>query len=338
MQFVKFVVINKGTNPWTKTYFSIVSAPEIGSPDDDYIGCDTVTKLGFRYNGDNDDPIYGVAPPAVGFLLLKGAYNKYANPQKQLDMTSLDYFVNSQPPPPPCEVQPYGDPMGAYHFMQGYKRDSTCWLDPTQLIYPPNFYKKTKFVYPGNPETNTGWTNSLLTIGNCGHDSSGNPQSSSGNSRLVLSSGEESLTVMPGDTQTIIISQLLGRGASNKNSVTKLKQSAVSARLFYNSGFTIGINKISSEVPTRFRLEQNYPNPFNPTTKIKFDIAAKSVGQTFLSVFDITGRELQTLVNEKLNPGIFEVTFDGSNFASGVYFYQLRNGDYVETRSMILLK
>jgi hypothetical protein len=177
-----------------------------------------------------------------------------------------------------------------------------------------------------------------LTIGNCGHDSSGNPQSSSGDSRLVLSSGEESLTVMPGDTQTIIISQLLGRGASNKNSVTKLKQSAVGARQFYNSGSTIGINKISSEVPTRFRLEQNYPNPFNPKTKIKFDIAAKSVGQTFLSVYDIRGREIQTLVNEELNPGTYEVTFDGNNFASGVYFYQLRTGDFVETKKLILLK
>ena len=91
-------------------------------------------------------------------------------------------------------------------------------------------------------------------------------------------------------------------------------------------------------IPHDFTLYQNYPNPFNPVTKIKFDIAANTVGQTFLSVFDITGREIQTLVNEKLYPGSYEVTFDGSNFASGVYFYQLRTGDFVETKTMLLIK
>ncbi len=100
----------------------------------------------------------------------------------------------------------------------------------------------------------------------------------------------------------------------------------------------IGINNISTEVPKQFNLFQNYPNPFNPSTKIKFDIPANLVGQTFLSVYDISGREIQTLVNEKLNPGTYEVTFDGSNFASGVYFYQLRTGDFIETKKLVLLK
>jgi photosystem II stability/assembly factor-like uncharacterized protein len=100
----------------------------------------------------------------------------------------------------------------------------------------------------------------------------------------------------------------------------------------------IGIQNISTEIPSGYSLHQNHPNPFNPTTKIKFDIAEHSVGQTFLSVYDITGREIQTLVNEKLNPGTYEVTFDGSNFASGVYFYQLKTGDFIETRKLVLLK
>ncbi len=57
-----------------------------------------------------------------------------------------------------------------------------------------------------------------------------------------------------------------------------------------------------------------------------------------VKVYDITGREIQTLVKEKLNPGTYEVTFDGSNFASGVYFYQLRSGEYAETKKLVLLK
>jgi hypothetical protein len=106
------------------------------------------------------------------------------------------------------------------------------------------------------------------------------------------------------------------------------------------------VRKIETGIPNKYHLSQNYPNPFNPTTKIRFDIPAPlsfpnaSIGNPFVSlkVYDITGREIQTLVNEKLNPGTYEVTFDGSNFASGIYFYQLRSGDFIQTKKLILLK
>ena len=102
--------------------------------------------------------------------------------------------------------------------------------------------------------------------------------------------------------------------------------------------YTTGINNLGSTIPNSFALYQNYPNPFNPTTKIKFDITAHSVGQTFLSVYDALGREIQTLVNEKLNPGTYEVTFDGSNLTSGIYFYILKSGNYTETKKMVMIK
>ena len=342
MQFIKLIILNKSNYPWTGTYFSIVSDPDLGNAYDDYLGCDTVRKLGFCYNAHDTDQVYGTAPPAVGFLLLKGAYSKYTNPPKQIDMTSF-ISIPYQNGAPPCESEPNGEPYPAYLMMKGNKKDSTCWLDPTQIIYPPNFYKKTRFVWPGDPETNIGWTAYKGGVPNCGRDSTGNvwiPQPPS-DWKFVMSSGAENLTVMQGDTQTIDICQLIARGTSNKNSVTKLKLLADIARNFYNSGFTIGINKISSEVPTAFRLEQNYPNPFNPISKIKFDIPGAVKGKTSdvkLIIYDITGREIQTLVKEKLNPGTYEVAFDGSNYASGVYFYQLRSGDYAETKKLVLLK
>ena len=342
MQFLKYVIINEGTQPWTRTYFSLISDPDLGSANDDYIGCDTARKLGFCYNATNNDPVYGAAPPAVGFILLKGAYNKYSNPPKQITTSSIVTFLPNASYSNPCEMEPNPLPMGAYYYLEGYKRDSTCWLDPTQLVYPPNYYKKTKFILPGDPETNTGWTNLKGNIGNCNLDSSGTPviPAYPGDCKLVMNSGAENLTIMPGDTQTIVICQLIARGSNNLNSVTKLKQLADVAWQFYNSGFTIGINKISEEVPTTFRLEQNYPNPFNPTTKIKFAIP---VGQrhafdTQLKIFDILGREIQSLVNEKLDPGSYEVTFDGSNLASGIYFYQLKTDSYIENKKMVIIK
>jgi hypothetical protein len=88
-------------------------------------------------------------------------------------------------------------------------------------------------------------------------------------------------------------------------------------------------------------LYQNYPNPFNPSTKIKFNIASNVRSQTAnvkLIIYDIIGREIKILVNEQLQPGTYEVTFDGSALPSGVYFYKLETGNYTETEKMLLLK
>ena len=99
-----------------------------------------------------------------------------------------------------------------------------------------------------------------------------------------------------------------------------------------------GITQNTNTVPEKFNLHQNYPNPFNPTTKIKFDISANTAGQTFLSVYDLLGRAVATLVNEQLQPGTYEVTFDGSNLPSGVYFYKLNSGNFTATKKLVLLK
>ena len=89
-------------------------------------------------------------------------------------------------------------------------------------------------------------------------------------------------------------------------------------------------------LPAGFLLSQNYPNPFNLSTTIKFELPRAS--QVNLSVFDLLGREVSVLVNERSEAGVHEVTFDGSNLASGVYFYRLQAGTYVETRKLLLLK
>lgn len=98
----------------------------------------------------------------------------------------------------------------------------------------------------------------------------------------------------------------------------------------------ISVRNISSEVPDKFSLSQNYPNPFNPQTKINFNI--KNSGQVKLTVFDILGKELAVLVNEKLVAGSYEYTFNGSDFISGVYFYKLESGNFSEVRKMLLVK
>lgn len=99
---------------------------------------------------------------------------------------------------------------------------------------------------------------------------------------------------------------------------------------------TIGINPVSNEIPGVFSLSQNYPNPFNPVTNIKFSVPAASFVN--LVVFDILGREVETLVNKDLNAGTFNVDFNASKLTSGVYFYRITAGDFSETKKMILVK
>jgi len=101
-------------------------------------------------------------------------------------------------------------------------------------------------------------------------------------------------------------------------------------------GELIGIKTISSEIPSSFSLSQNYPNPFNPATKIIFDL--KNSGLVKFVVFDMFGKEVKTLVNEKLSAGSYLTEFDGSGLTSGVYFYKIEIGDYSEVKKMILLK
>ena len=85
-----------------------------------------------------------------------------------------------------------------------------------------------------------------------------------------------------------------------------------------------------------YSLSQNYPNPFNPVTNIKFSIPTGSVVK--LTVFDITGREVATLINQNLNAGSYTADFDASKLSSGIYFYTITAGDFTDTKKMMLVK
>jgi len=89
-------------------------------------------------------------------------------------------------------------------------------------------------------------------------------------------------------------------------------------------------------MPTAFALNQNYPNPFNPATTIKYALP-KDV-KVVIKVYDILGREVKTLVNEFKKAGYYYIIFDGSNYASGVYFYQIKAGEFVQSKKMVILK
>jgi uncharacterized delta-60 repeat protein len=112
-----------------------------------------------------------------------------------------------------------------------------------------------------------------------------------------------------------------------------------------------GIRQMSSNIPEEFSLSQNYPNPFNPVTNVEFRISNLTAknnnasenynpggGFITLKVYDVFGKEVSTLVNEKLSPGTYKVEFDGRRLSSGVYFYKLTAGEFTDTKRMMLVK
>lgn len=125
------------------------------------------------------------------------------------------------------------------------------------------------------------------------------------------------------------------RGLASGNYSFRLKQVDFNGNFqYYNLS-----NEVVIGTPDKFSLTQNYPNPFNPSTKISYSIPTE--GKVSLSIFDMTGKEVKSLVNSVQTAGYYSVSFDGSNLASGVYYYRVTvtgQNNFVATRKMLLVK
>ncbi len=115
-----------------------------------------------------------------------------------------------------------------------------------------------------------------------------------------------------------------------------LKGCIIDGVVYGDTSLIVSVEDEEESLPNEISLSQNYPNPFNPTTKIKFSIHHSQFAT--LKVYDILGREIKTLLNKPMQPGSYEVEFDGNDLPTGVYFYRLSAGDLVEARKMLLIK
>jgi hypothetical protein len=98
----------------------------------------------------------------------------------------------------------------------------------------------------------------------------------------------------------------------------------------------VGISGNNGNIPDKFLLYQNYPNPFNQSSIINFQSTVK--GKVQLIIYDILGKEVQILVNEQLNPGVYKVRFDGSGLPSGFYFYKIQINEFIDVKKMVMIK
>ena len=136
-------------------------------------------------------------------------------------------------------------------------------------------------------------------------------------------------TLAPRDSADLYFG--LAIGASSTEAIALMD----SAQAKYNK-FVTSVEKTTAIVPSQFALEQNYPNPFNPSTQIGFMLSARS--NVTLTVYDALGRTIRTLVNQHLDAGEYVSTFDATGLASGVYYYVLKAGTFVESRRMLLIR
>jgi hypothetical protein len=323
MIFMKWKIFNKSSLVWDSTYISIIDDGDLGYASDDAVGCDSAKQLGFTYNFDNDDEgYYGPNPPALGYRFLESPINYTGNNSdtahlpygnftgfRLLRMSGYNYFRNSNDP---C----MGDPDNAqfaYNFMRG--KDG-CGNTLINWVY--NY--PTTYKFSGSLCPRSGWYDSVQ-----------------GDTRHVLSTGP--FKINSGEERILLAVVMVARGSDNLNSVCQLRTLSDNAMQYYLNSFggsPIGITQTSTEVPGKFTLYQNYPNPFNPSTKIKFSVP-KSANITII-IYDNLGRELTTLLNEQLSAGTYDAEFDGTKYASGVYYYKLITNDYTDAKKMLIIK
>ncbi len=120
------------------------------------------------------------------------------------------------------------------------------------------------------------------------------------------------------------------------NTITEIHEDNNKGYNILGSSSVSGVEDENYILPEEYVLYQSYPNPFNPSTKIKYSVPKSEV--VSLKVYDILGREVAVFLDEYKSAGTYSIDFNASRFASGVYFYQLHSGSFVETKKMILMK
>ena len=144
---------------------------------------------------------------------------------------------------------------------------------------------------------------------------------------------------------SIVFETILFRMSHSHSRVARQGKRIQKGSFFWRRGTWLGRDEQADEhilgtedgvLPAAYALQQNYPNPYNPATVIRFSVAAKQA--ISLQIFDITGRLVKTIINEPFAPGEHEVTWQAGHLPSGTYFMQMKSGDFVKTRKMVLLK
>ena len=331
--FYRYRLVYKGESPWESAYFGLFNDPDLGDAGDDYVGSDSTLHMGYVWNGDNDDGSrggYGSQPPALGNVILKGATiapdgldndrdGETDEAAERQGMNSFVYYSSGGP------IQ--GNPRNgndAYRFLQGF------WRDGRPITFGGSGAgfsdEPAKFMWPADPPAFWSEENT---------DDAGT-RNQPADRRFVMASGP--FHMESGDVQDILVGIVWARGYDRFDSVRQLKADVRGLHLVGSDELlrprlpTPSMQKAST--PERYLLYRTYPNPFRTGTTIRYDLPQEQLVN--LTIFDVLGRPVQTLVATTQPAGSYEAHFDASGLAPGLYLARLRLG-HLE-RSLTIIK
>lgn len=362
--FIRYKVLNTGTiaSLLDSVYFGIWDDPDLGDPSDDLVGCDIALKSQYTYN-EGDDIDFGINPPSFLVKLLSGPHS-YIPGVTFIDINANGEFDEGVDTPLDTAFYNRGQILGIKSYsgaknlysssMMSYQNSDPVLGDPDNAQQARNYILgltkngqevdpctwpygtvyggincstlNNKFWYSGDPITQIGWL----------HNSPRDVRQMQNIGPFKLKAGKP---------VEIFLAYTAGRGINALNSLSIANSISNRAMNLYNANFdtnsVVGIKNFFEYCNgLDIRLRQNYPNPFNPSTKISWQ-SPVSNWQT-LKVYDVLGNEVASLVDEYKPAGKYEVEFEALSGirhpVSGIYFYQLKVGNYSDTKKMLLLK
>ncbi|MBX2818498.1 MAG: T9SS type A sorting domain-containing protein [Rhodothermaceae bacterium] len=321
--FYRYSILNKNTRPLTEAFFGMWADPDLGNASDDYFGSDSLLHMGFAYNEDNlDESGYEEQPPAIGYTFLK-------TPNADVDLLDNNHNGRIDEPNEPASMHAavmflggggvQGDPGDGnelYTYLKGQ------WTDGQPFTvggYGRDYSDTpTRFLYSGDPLTQSFWTPFRLT-----------PESeqarSMGDVRFMISSGP--FTLSPGESKDFLVAIVWAQGNDHLDSVRKLKTIVANLQAspdsYLSSGYQPGlIEPLPPEPSFVLGFDQNFPNPFSSYTTLRYSLPKTM--QVRLAIYDILGRELAVLSEGTQEAGVYSQVFDGSRLAPGIYYARMQ--------------
>ncbi|NIR47637.1 T9SS type A sorting domain-containing protein [candidate division KSB1 bacterium] len=309
------------------------SDSDIGDVQDDFAGCDSTLQVAYGYNSTTLDSEFhelNLPPPSVGYVLLQGPIVPDPNGDARFDFKTkrgfrnlkMSSFVYAYPGlQKPDFIPETRIRRKTFNNLNGFLPlvELKPYVDPEG--------NATKFPLNGDPINGRGWIDGVLQP--------------PGDRRIMINAGP--FTMALGDTQEVIVALVAGLGADRLFSVQVMKHHAKWARQLALANFELPPEPQPQEpsLPKHFRLSQNFPNPFNPGTEIHYELPVER--HVNLTVYNVLGQRIKTLVDEVKEAGSYSVTWDGTDergqpVPSGVYFYRFDAGVVSGTKKMLLMR
>ncbi|GAB5519043.1 MAG: hypothetical protein RhofKO_12940 [Rhodothermales bacterium] len=351
--YYHFTMIHKGQESLRDAYIGWWSFGQLGNARDDFAGSDTTLRMIYYYNGDDNDeditsgipPVvtsyYGETPPALGTLLVRGvdaSYDQRDNDKdgtvdevdERLPFTNMVFYFGDGS----VQGNVAGSTIEPYNYMRSLWRDGTPVTEGGSGYNPRTGAPLANFIFPGDPITRSYWSE---------ENTDGNGSRNTPSNRFGLASSGP-FDFAPGDTTTFTLAIVWARGQDRLDSIRLLRRRArlatdalapVMAYTPYTCAPPPKPEPPNPDALGYYILRQNYPEPFSQQTTIRYEVIDTVPVQ--LTVYDLLGRRVRTLVDGMQDAGVYDVVFEADDLPTGTYFYRLEAAGYVSiTRRMVL--